>query len=112
MNDIAEASPDATLEYRSRLLNSVASLEPTTDYRQIAETLEDLDLTQTITQLKTDHLMRRLIELTKEDRKATMDGFVRLADQLSEEDRASLIGVLQTAPVGGMYRFAALQTSF
>lgn len=112
LNDIAEASPGATFEYRSRLLNSVASLEPTTDYRQVAETLEDLDLSQTITQLKTDHLMRSLIELTKEDRKATMDGFVRLADQLSEEDRASLISVLQTTPVGGMYHFTTLQTLF
>jgi acetyl-CoA carboxylase/biotin carboxylase 1 len=108
LTDIAEASPGASLEYRSRLLNSVASLEPTTDYREVAETLENLDLTQTITQLKTDHLMRQLIELAKEDRKATMDGFIRLADHLSEEDRASLIGVLQSAPVAGKLHVAGL----
>jgi len=98
--DILEASPGSSLEYRIRLLNSVASLEPDTDYREVAETLENLDLSQTIIQLKADHLMRLLIELAKEDRKATMDGFIRLADHLSEEDRASLISVLQSTSTG------------
>ncbi|KAF8075011.1 cytosolic acc1, acetyl-CoA carboxylase [Lyophyllum atratum] len=98
--DITEASPGTSLDYRMRLLNSLASLEPDTDYREVAETLEKLDLSPTIIQLKADHLMRRLIELTKEDRKATMDGFVRLADHLSEEDKASLISALQSTSNG------------
>jgi acetyl-CoA carboxylase/biotin carboxylase 1 len=95
--DLAEASPDSTFDYRSRLLDSVLSVESTTDYREIAEKLDKLDLTSTVTQLKADHLTRRLIELTKEDRKATMTGFARLADQLSDEDRASLVGILQNS---------------
>jgi acetyl-CoA carboxylase / biotin carboxylase 1 len=95
---LAEASPDSTFQYRSRLLDSVASLEPTTDYREVAEKLDKLDLTATIAQLKADHLTRQLIELSKEDRKATMDGLLRLADHLSEEDRASLVGALQSSP--------------
>ncbi|KAG6916120.1 hypothetical protein DXG01_008351 [Tephrocybe rancida] len=104
--DIAEASPDSSVEYRTRLLNSLVPPEANTEYRDLAEALEKLDISQAIVQLKTDHLMRRLIELTKEDRKATMDGFMRLADHLTEEDKASLIGVLQSTASPGPPSYA------
>ncbi len=35
------------------------------------------------------------MELAKEDRKATMNSIMRLADSMSEDEKASLIGVLQ-----------------
>lgn len=95
--DLAEASPDATPEYHANLLSSLISIEPSAGDRAIVEAFEELDLTQTVVQLKADHLMRRLIELTKEDRKVTMDGLTRLADNLSDEERASLISVLQNS---------------
>src|ERR1700761_7656204 len=68
--DIAEASPGTTYEYRSRLLNSLASIDSSTSPRAMSEKLEKLDLSQTILQLRTEHLMRHLLDLTKEDRKA------------------------------------------
>ncbi|KAF7294479.1 hypothetical protein MKEN_01440400 [Mycena kentingensis (nom. inval.)] len=95
--DIVEASPGSTLEYRTRLLNSLASVDATTPPRVAAEKLEKLDLSQTVTQLKSEHLMRNLLKLTKEDRKAAMDGLLRFADNLSEEERVSLLTVLQSA---------------
>ena len=96
--DLTEASPDSSYEYRARLLDSVASLEPTSDYREVAEKLDKLDLTRTVAQLKANHLARQLIELSKEDQKATMDGLLRFVDHLSEEDKACLVGVLQSSP--------------
>ena len=98
---IANASPGSTIDYRIRLLNSLASLSPTTEYQEMAEKLENLDLSPTIIQLKADHLIRSLIELTKEDKKTTLDGFVRMADHLSDEDRLSLITVLQSTSQSG-----------
>ncbi|KAJ6493608.1 acetyl-CoA carboxylase [Mycena vitilis] len=95
--DLAEASPGTTFEYRSRLLNSLAEIDASTTPRLAAEKLEKLDLSQTTVQLRTDHLMRNLLNLTKEDRKATMDGLLRFADNLSEDERASLMTVLQSA---------------
>ncbi|KAJ7890599.1 acetyl-CoA carboxylase [Mycena olivaceomarginata] len=95
--DIAEASPGTTFEYRSRLLDSIAAIDSSTSPRVVAEKLENLDLSSTISQLRTEHLMRNLLDLTKEDRKATMDGLLRFADNLSEEERASLMTVLQSA---------------
>jgi acetyl-CoA carboxylase/biotin carboxylase 1 len=98
---IAEAVPGSTSEYRTRLLNSLASIDSTTEYQDVAEKLENLDLSSTITQLKADHLIRSFMALAKEDKKTTLDGFTRLADQLSDDDRLSLINVLQATSSTG-----------
>jgi len=94
---LADATPDASFAYRSQLLDSLAGIEDPTDYRGTAEVLEKLDLSSTLSKLKADHLLRELIYLTKEDRKATIDGLARLADNFSDEERAALVGVLQSA---------------
>ncbi|OCH83943.1 acetyl CoA carboxylase [Obba rivulosa] len=94
---LAQASPDSSNEYRSRLLDSLASIESSTDARAVAETLEALDLAPTVAQLKADHLMQRMLALAHEDRKATVDGLVRLVDNLSEDERLSLLSALQNA---------------
>lgn len=96
---LATASPDSTFEYRVRLLDSLACLETTSSPREVAEKLEKLDLNPTITKLKADHLTRRLIELAKEDRKATLEGILLLMDHLTDDERTTLIGVLQNSPL-------------
>lgn len=95
---IAEATPDSNLEYRTRFLNNLAGIDAETDYRQMAETIEKLDLIQAISQLRADHILRQLIQLTKDDRKVAVDGFMRLADNFTDEERAALINVLKTGP--------------
>jgi len=97
MAQLADASPNSTVEYRARLLESLASIDSTTDYRQMAEMLEALDLMATVAQLKADHLMRSMLALAQEDRKATMDGLVRLVDNLSEDEKATLVSALQNS---------------
>lgn len=94
---LAEANPESTLEYRTRLLSSIAFVDKTTDPRTAAETLEKLDLIPTVAQLKSDYLMRRLLDMAQLDRKAMMNSLTRLADNLSDDDRTSLISVLQSA---------------
>ena len=92
---LEEASPESTPEYRQRLLNSLSFVDKTTDSRAAAEALEKLDLTATVTQLKSDFLMRRLLDMAQLDRKAIMASLIRLSDNLSEDDRATLISALQ-----------------
>ncbi len=94
---LAEASPDSSHDYRSRLLDTLGSIQPDTSYREMAETLEQMDLSQTLSQLRADHLARSFVELAKENRKATLDGLTRLIDIFTEEERSSLITVLQNA---------------
>ena len=95
--ELAEASPESTSEYRSRLLNSIASVDNTTDPRTTAEALEKLDLAPTLAKLKSDYLMRRLLDMAQQDRKAMVDSMTRLADIISDDDRTSLIAALQSA---------------
>ncbi|KAF6761596.1 acetyl CoA carboxylase [Ephemerocybe angulata] len=95
--DIAEASPGSTHEYRTRLLDNLAGIDASTTHREVSEALEQLDLSGTVAQLKADHLIRQMIDITKEDRKAAMASFGRLANHLSEEDRVALIAVLQNS---------------
>jgi acetyl-CoA carboxylase/biotin carboxylase 1 len=80
------------------LLRNLTGAESPTDYEEEANVIEKLDLTANVTQLKADRLARRLVELTKEDRKATLDGFLRFADGLSDDERAAATSVLQSAP--------------
>lgn len=102
---MAEASPGATYEYRVQLLNSLADIDADTDYREMADNLEDLDLSETLARLRADSLIRQLIELTSDDRKAALEGLVRLADNLTEDERSSLINVLKTSKGSpGVYR--------
>jgi acetyl-CoA carboxylase/biotin carboxylase 1 len=95
---LEEAAPDLTFDYRTRLLNSVAAVDSTTEYRQMAETIEKLDLSATLAQLHADYLLRQMVQLTKDDRKAAMDGFIRLADTFSDEERAAMAALLQNGP--------------
>ena len=92
---LAVAAPDTTFDYRSRLLYSLAGIDPIADHRQTAEVLEKLDISQTLAQLKVDRLLRQLIQLTKDDRKATLDSFTRLAENFSNEEKAALLTVLK-----------------
>ncbi|KAM6496983.1 acetyl CoA carboxylase [Amanita muscaria] len=92
---LAEASPRASYDYRTRLLDTLTSIQPEASYREMAEALEQLDLTQTLSQLRADHLARHFVELARENREATLDGFTRVADTLSDEEKASLIAILQ-----------------
>ena len=100
---LAEASPDSTYDYRLRLLDSIAGIEDVTDPRVIAEALEKLDLTNTLAQLKADHLARRMLELANEDKKATVDGLVRLIDGLADEDKLALVSALQSSTRSGTH---------
>ena len=102
MAQLAEASPESTYEYRTNLLESIAGIEDVTDPREIAEALEKLDLTNTVTQLKADHLARQMLELANEDKKATVDGLVRLIDSLGDEEKLALIAALQSSARSGM----------
>jgi acetyl-CoA carboxylase/biotin carboxylase 1 len=91
---LVRAAPDTSLDHRSRLLYSLAGIEPTADYRRAAEVLEKLDISQTLAQLKADRLLRQFKQLTKDDRNAALDGFTRLVEDFSKEERAALLTVL------------------
>jgi acetyl-CoA carboxylase / biotin carboxylase 1 len=94
---LGNASPESSIEYRAGLLESLSEVNASTDRQLAAEKLESLDLTATTAQLKADHLMRRMLELAQEDRKATIGGLVRLVDNLDDDEKNTLISALQNS---------------
>lgn len=96
MAELEEASPESTYEYRKHLLESIGGIEDESEPRVIAEALEKLDLTNTLTQLKADYLARQMLELASEDKKATVDGLVRVLENLGDEEKLALIHALQS----------------
>ncbi|KAG5353807.1 hypothetical protein C0989_001924 [Termitomyces sp. Mn162] len=99
--DIAEASPNSTVECRIQSLDSLVQIDSKPEYRKIAEALEKLDLSDYYTTQSWSFLAPS-IELNKEDRKVTMDGLVRLVDHLTSE-KANLVTVLQSRASPGRY---------
>lgn len=94
---LGEASPGSTVEYRAQLLRNLAEIDDTTDRRVAAEKLETLDLSGTAAQLRADHLTRSMLALAQDDRKATIDGLIRLVDDLADDEKAALIAALQNS---------------
>jgi acetyl-CoA carboxylase/biotin carboxylase 1 len=92
-----QASPGSTFEYRTRLLNSLASVDATTPYRTVAQAIEALDLKPTLARLKSEHLMQQMLALAHEDEKATIDGLASLINKLADEGKSSLITAIQNA---------------
>lgn len=97
LSQLAEASPDSSIEYREGLLENISEVNATTDRKTVAEKLESLDLSATVAQLKADHLMRQMLALAQEDRKATIGGLLRLVDNLEDDEKSALISALQNS---------------
>lgn len=97
MDELAEASPESTVEYREQLLTSLTNVDSTTDRREAADAFEKLDLSATTAQLKADHLMRSMLALADEDRKATLAGLIRLVDNLTDDEKSALSTALQNS---------------
>jgi acetyl-CoA carboxylase/biotin carboxylase 1 len=108
----AEASPDMDLDDRTALLEHLTSIDEESDNRSAATTLESFDLAPTITKLKAEHLMRRMVDMAHQDRKATISGLVRFVDNLSEDEKASLRAALQGSPRSpGVYQSSLAWTT-
>jgi acetyl-CoA carboxylase/biotin carboxylase 1 len=87
---LAAASPSQSREYLKQLLNDLSGVDEKSDHRAAAEALENLDLSSTVAQLKGDHIAQQFLG----DRKSLIDGFVRLADCLSEDEKATVLAAL------------------
>ncbi|KAF8586337.1 hypothetical protein K439DRAFT_1659720 [Ramaria rubella] len=94
------ASPDSTAEYRSRLLKSLLVNVGSSDDRDITSAIEGLDLEPTLEQLHRDSVTKSMLAVAQKDRKAALEGVLRLADILSDEEKATLIASLRAPRPG------------
>ena len=92
---LAVAGPSQSREYCERLLNDLSGLDEKSDHQTIAQALEALDLSSTVAQLRTEHLLQQLLG----DRKSLIDGFVRLVDGLTENEKSTVLTALKDTNV-------------
>lgn len=102
---LADGNPEATPELLEKLLDSLVSTIDRSDNRALANALEELDLTSTLVRLRTDYLLQRFLEAARQDRKASIEGLVRLVDSLSYDERQVLQSALQNTRSPGLLGF-------
>lgn len=102
---LADSNPEATPELLEKLLDSLISTVDRSDNRALANVLEELDLSSTLVRLRTDYLLQRFLEVAQQDRKASIDGLVRVVDSLSYDERQVLQSALQNARSPGSLGF-------
>jgi acetyl-CoA carboxylase/biotin carboxylase 1 len=88
---LAAASPSQPREYREELLYNLCGVNGESDHRIATERLENLDLSPIITLLKSENVVHQLLG----DRKSLIDGFVRVVEYLSEEEKATVLAALK-----------------
>lgn len=99
---IAEASPDSLPAYRARLLDTLIPADiDQTDRRKLAESLEGLDLTATLNSVRNAEITHKIVELAQSNRKATLEGMLRVIDTLTEEEKAAIAGALHASSSAG-----------
>lgn len=88
---LAVADPSQSREYRERLLIDLSGVDEKSDHQTIAQALEALDISSAVAQLRTEHLLQQLLG----DRMSLADGFIRLVDGLTENEKATVLTALK-----------------
>jgi len=97
LDQIEDGNPEMESEERAALLDSLIPDIDLSDNRALAEVLEQLDITLTLSKLKADHLLSHFAEVAEEDRKASLDGLVRIIDSLSDGEKMTLQSAIQNS---------------
>jgi len=95
LRKLAEADPSLTYDQRREILEELLSLDSGASPQVVAEAYEVVDLKQTISKLKSEHLLGKLVALAEEDKQATVDGLTRLILGLGEEAKSALLSALR-----------------
>ena len=96
LRKLAEADPSLTYDQRREILEDLLSLGSGASPRGIAEAYEAVDLKQTVSKLKSEHLLGKLLALGEEDKQATVDGLTRLISGLGEDTKSALLSALRS----------------
>ena len=96
MSKLAEADPSLTYDQRREILEDSLSLDPGASPQAVAEAYETVDLKQTVSKLKSEHLLGKLLTLAEEDKQTTVDGLTRLISGLGEDTKSALLSALRS----------------
>lgn len=96
LGKLAKADPSLTYDQRRELLEGSLSLDSGASPQVIAEAYEGVDLKQTVSKLKSEYLLGKLLAFAEEDKQATVDGLTRLISGLGEDTKSALLSALRS----------------
>jgi len=96
LGKLAEADPSLTYDQRREILEGLLSLDSGASPEAIAEAYEAVDLKQTISKLKGEHLLGKLLALAEEDKQVAVDGLTKLISSLGEGTKSALLSALRS----------------
>jgi len=96
LRKLAEADPSLTYDQRREILEDSLSLDSGASPRAVTEAYEAVDLKQTVSKLKNEHLLGKLLALAEEDKQATVDGLTRLISGLGGDTKSALLSALRS----------------
>jgi hypothetical protein len=76
-------------------LEGALSVDSGATPRAVAEAYEAVDLKQTISRLKSEHLLNKLLALAEEDKQAAVDGLTKLVAGFGENAKSALLSALR-----------------
>ena len=100
---LPEADPSLTCDRRREILDDLLSLDAGASPQRAVEAHEAVDLKQTISRLKGEYLVNKLLDLAEEDKPVAVDGLTR-----SRKRHESSV-VVRTSVASGseLWRFVA-----
>ena len=96
LGKLAEADPSLTSDQRRQILEDSLPPDSEASPQALAKAYEAVDLKQTISKLKSEHLLGKLLALTEEDKQATVDGLAKLISGLGEDTKSALMASLRS----------------
>jgi len=96
LGKFAEADPSLTYDQRREILEDLLSLDSGASIQAVTEAYEAVDLKQTISKLKSEHLLGKLLALAEEDKQAAVNGLTRLISDLGEDTKSALLSALRS----------------
>ena len=95
LGKLAEADPGLTSDQRHELLQNLLSLDSGASPQAAATAYEAIDLKPTISKLRSEHLLGKLLALAEEDKQATVDSMTKLISSLGEDTKSALLSSLR-----------------
>lgn len=95
LGKLAEANPSLTYDQRRELLEDLLSLDSGASPQAVAKAYEAVDLKQTISTLKNDYLLNKLLALAEEDKRTIAEGLTRLVSGLGEDAKSAVLSALR-----------------
>ena len=95
LNQLEKANPESTPQYRSQVI--IHLLPMGSEMQERAEKLETLDISSNVAQFRSDYILQAVRKASQVDRKSAIGGILRFVEELTDDEKASLLTSIQNS---------------